>query len=151
MTTAEQDQEQDSRPQLLCESDDIVVIYNSTEKEVFHWFVKKEDSELTGQEWNFLHNVKRWEPPDRGHHAKAIKKQQSSWSPSEQWFDTCLDNHVPVVFCISLTWLCDSQLSAIVCFVCHILDLFTILLYYQLSDWTFMLNFLAAWIHVMLI
>ena len=33
------------RPRLLCESDNIVVIYDSTEKEVFHWFVKMEDSE----------------------------------------------------------------------------------------------------------
>ena len=45
------------RPRLFCEPDDIVVIYDSTEKEVFHWFVKMEDSELTAQGRSFLHNI----------------------------------------------------------------------------------------------
>ena len=60
------------RPQLLCESDDAVVIYDSTEKQVFHWFEKMEDGELTTRERNFLHNIQRWEPPDRGRYAEAI-------------------------------------------------------------------------------
>ena len=60
------------RPRLLCESDDIVVVYDSTEKQVFHWFVKMEDGELTTGERNFLHNIQRWEPPDRGRYAEAI-------------------------------------------------------------------------------
>ena len=42
---------------LLCESDDIVVAYDSTDKRVFHWFVKMEDGELTTRERNFLHNI----------------------------------------------------------------------------------------------
>ena len=37
-------------PLLLCESDDIVVTYDSTDKQVFHWFVKMEDGELTTRE-----------------------------------------------------------------------------------------------------
>ena len=28
------------RPRLLCESDNIVVVYDSTDKEVFRWFVR---------------------------------------------------------------------------------------------------------------
>ena len=31
-----------------------------------------EVSELTGRERNFLHNIQRWEPPDRGRYAEAI-------------------------------------------------------------------------------
>ena len=54
------------RPRLVCDSDDIVVLYDSTEKEVFHRLMKLEDSELTTREQNFLHNIQRWEPPDRG-------------------------------------------------------------------------------------
>ena len=60
------------RPRLLCESDAIVVTYDSTEKGVFYWFVKMEVSELTGRERNFLHNIQRWEPPDRCRYAEAI-------------------------------------------------------------------------------
>ena len=60
------------RPRLLCESDDIVVVYDSTEKRVFRWFVKMEDGELTARERNFLHNIQRWESQDRGLYAEAI-------------------------------------------------------------------------------
>ena len=60
------------RPLLLCESDNIVVAYDSTDKQVFHWFVKMEDGELTTRERNFLQNIQRWEPPDRGRYAEAI-------------------------------------------------------------------------------
>ena len=31
-----------------------------------------EDGELTTRERNFLHNIQRWEPPDRGRYAEAI-------------------------------------------------------------------------------
>ena len=58
------------RPSLLCESDDIVVAYDSTDKQVFHWFVKMELGET--RERYFLHNIQRWEPPDRGRYAEAI-------------------------------------------------------------------------------
>lgn len=40
------------RPRLSCESDDTVVIYDITE--VSHWFVKLDDSQLTGREHNVL-------------------------------------------------------------------------------------------------
>ena len=60
------------RPRLSCESDDIVVVYDSTDKQVFHWFVKMEDGELTTRERNVLHTVQRWEPLDGGHYAEAI-------------------------------------------------------------------------------
>ena len=60
------------RPRLLCDSNNIVIIYDSTEKEVFHWFVKMEDGELTTRERNVLHTVQRWEPLDGGHYAEAI-------------------------------------------------------------------------------
>ena len=58
----------------MCDSDDIVVIYDITEKEVFFWIVKMEDSELTARERNFLHNIQRWEPPDRGRYAEALNE-----------------------------------------------------------------------------
>ena len=85
MTTAEQDQEQDSRPQLLCESDDIVVIYNSTEKEVFHWFVKTEDSELTDREKIYSYTTSG----DGNHRTAALRRSNHRsnggvGSPSEQ-------------------------------------------------------------------
>ena len=35
---------------------------------------------------------------------KQSTKQRISCTSSEQWFDTCLDNQMPVVFCFSLTW-----------------------------------------------
>ena len=60
------------RPMLLCESDDIVVAYDSTDKQVFHWFVKMEDGELTARERYFLHNIQRWDSLDGGRYAEAI-------------------------------------------------------------------------------
>ena len=60
------------RPLLLCELDDIVVVYDSSKKQVFHWFVNMEDGELTARERNFLHNIQRWEPLDCGRCTEAI-------------------------------------------------------------------------------
>ena len=36
--------------------------------------MKMEVSELTGRERNFLHNIQRWEPPDRGRYAEALNE-----------------------------------------------------------------------------
>lgn len=50
---------------LLCDSDDIVIMYNCSSKRVHHWFVKQTRSKLISIERECMDNIKRWEPPDR--------------------------------------------------------------------------------------
>ena len=137
-------------PRLFCESDDIVVVYNSTDKSsIGFWRWKMVN-------WRPVNDISYTTSSDGIHWTAAVtqkqlSKQRRSWSPSEQWFDTCLDNQVFVVFCVSLTWLCETQLSAVVCFVCCILDLLTVFCSISwVTVWTFLLNLLATWIHVAL-
>ena len=113
-------------PLLLCESDDI---WSLTVAQTSESSTVCED----GRWWTYDPWTKfPTQHPACGNHRtvavtqKQSSKQRRSWSSSEQWFDTCLDNQMTVVFCVSLTWLCDTQLSAVVCFVCRILDLLTV-------------------------
>ena len=49
-----------------------MTIYEIADNEVAHWFVKLEDSQLTGREHNFLLSIQRWEPANRGRYTEAI-------------------------------------------------------------------------------
>ena len=49
---------------LLCDSDDIVVMFNCVTRRVHHWFVKQPDNKLIDVERTCLDRLKRWEPPD---------------------------------------------------------------------------------------
>jgi len=51
---------------LLCDSDDIVVMFNCTTRRVHHWFIKQPNAKLVEVERSCLDHLKRWEPPDGG-------------------------------------------------------------------------------------
>ena len=59
---------------LICESDDIVVLYDSRIQAVCHWFVKQDRCRLKEKELEVLHCLSKWTPANPVKHRLEIHR-----------------------------------------------------------------------------